>query len=99
LRSGSIAKTALASFLVMLLLIAATVSTTHSLHRSFIGGQDNHHLCLLCALAKGQVSAAEVALVLGVIVFTCVPGFRPARTAPLPDSDYRLSPSRAPPMT
>jgi hypothetical protein len=88
----------LAGLLALLLLVAATFSASHALHRSLHQGSDaNHHLCLLCAFAKGQASAASVALVAFPLFFWSVRGPCFAATLVLPSFDYRLSPSRAPP--
>jgi hypothetical protein len=92
------ARRAIAGLLAIFLMIAATASVIHSLHRSFLPGADvNHHLCLFCSLAKGQVTAAEVALVPGIVLFACIFGLRPPASLPVADFNYRLSPSRAPP--
>ena len=91
-------KAALAGLLALLLLISATLAVSGALHqllhRDTAG---SHHLCLVCSFAKGQVSAADVALIAPLLVLC--PLFSYLAGAPLPSAvfDYRLSPSRAPP--
>jgi len=96
--SGSTAKSTLAGLLAVLLIVAATVSVTHSLHQySRTASDASHHACLFCALAKGQVSASDLGPVAAIVILAWFSGFRPASAAPLAQFDYRLSPSRAPP--
>ena len=94
-----VAKPALSGLLALLLLICGVISVSRALHQSLhsdtTGG---HHLCLVCSFAKGQVSAADVALVAAVQVLSPLSSLSAADTSPLPAFDYRLSPSRAPPL-
>jgi hypothetical protein len=94
-----VAKPALTGLLALLLLASGALSVSHALHQSLhsdtTGG---HHLCLVCSFAKGQVSAPDVALVAAVQVLCPLSSLRAADTSPLPAFDYRLSPSRAPPL-
>jgi hypothetical protein len=91
---------ALAALLAGLLLVAAILSVSHALHQCLhYEGAVNGHVCLVCSFAQGQVSAVVVALLSGVFVFPCLWFFRLSSTLPLPGFDYRLSPSRAPPLS
>ncbi len=90
----------LAAALAFLVLAAATFSVSHALHNSLhASGSTDHHLCLLCSLAKGQVSGAEVALTTAVLVICVATGLRLTEWLSLPGIDYRLLPSRAPPCS
>jgi len=90
---------ALGGLLVFLLLLATTFSISHVLHQSLHHDDaGSGHFCLLCSFAKGQVSAAAVALFLAVLVFCCLWGVCRAIISPFPGFDYRTSPSRAPPL-
>jgi hypothetical protein len=91
---------ALAALLAVLLLAAAILSVSHTLHQCLHDeGAASGQVCLVCSLAQGQVSAVVVALVCGACVFPCLWFFRLSSTLPLPGFDYRLSPSRAPPLS
>jgi len=91
---------ALAGLLAAILLMSGALSVSHALHESLHhDGAANSHFCLVCLFAKGQVNAAEVALASDPILFCCLYGIGAAKPSPLPDSDYRLSPSRAPPRS
>jgi hypothetical protein len=86
--------------LAVLLLVAAILSVSHALHQCLHNeGAVNGHVCLVCSFAQGQVSAVAVALVSGVFVFPCLWYFCLVGTLPLPGFDYRISPSRAPPLS
>ena len=90
---------ALAALLAVLLLVAAILSVSHALHQCLHSeGAVNGHVCLLCSFAKGHVSAMAVALVSGVLIVPCLWYFCLVNTLPLPGFDYRISPSRAPPL-
>ena len=65
-----------------------------SLHHS---GADGHQVCLICSLAHGQVTTAEVASFAAVLIFCLISGALLQRTPPVSTSDYRLLPGRAPP--
>ena len=89
---------ALGAFLALLLLVATTFSVNHALHQSLHqDGAASGHFCLVCSFAKGQVSAAVVAIISAVLVFSCLWGVCQRGTSPFPGFDYRTSPSRAPP--
>lgn len=91
---------ALAALLAVLLLAAAILSVSHALHQCLHDeGAANGHVCLVCSFAKGQLNAAPVALICSVCVFPCLWYFCRVNTLPLPGFDYRLSPSRAPPLS
>ena len=90
---------ALAALLALLLLAAAILSVSQALHQCLHGeAAASGHVCLVCSLAKGQVGALPVALVCSVCVSPCLWYFCLVHTLPLPGFDYRLSPSRAPPL-
>ena len=96
---GRVAKPALSGLLALLLLICGTLSVCQALHQLLHNdAAGSHHLCLVCLFAKGQVSAPDVALVAAVQVLCPLSSLRAADTSPLPAFDYRLSPSRAPPL-
>ena len=98
-RLSHAAKAAVAGLLTSLLLLTAALSASHALHRWLHGdGADNDHACLVCSFAKGQVSAADVAAFVAVLIFFTVCSLRSLSTTFLSNSDYRLSPSRAPPF-
>jgi hypothetical protein len=91
---------ALGALLAVLLVVAAFLSVSHALHQCLHDeGAANGHVCLLCSLAKGQVSAVPFALWSGVCVLSCLWYFCLISPVPLPGFDYRLSPSRAPPRS
>jgi hypothetical protein len=84
--------------LALLLLICGVISVSRALHQLLHNdAAGSHHLCLACSFAKGQISAADVALVAALLVLRLLSCLRAAYSAPLPSFDYRLSPSRAPP--
>jgi len=93
-----VAKPALSGLLALLLLICGTLSVCQALHQLLHNGAaGSHHLCLVCLFAKGQVSAADAAVVAALLVLFPLFGPRAGNPSPLPAFDYRLSPSRAPP--
>lgn len=97
---GRIAGAALAGLLMFVLLVATACSASQALHQSFHHDSDaTGHFCLVCFFAKGHVSAASVALVAAAVAFHCLGSVALARTAALSSFDYRLSPSRAPPLS
>ena len=93
-----VAKSALAGSLALLLLLSSVVAVS-SAHRQ------SHHSdrakpgdqCVFCLFAHGQVIAAEAqpALSRNAALLAACP--LPADQTPVLTSDYRLSPSRAPP--
>jgi hypothetical protein len=96
---GRMPKSAVGALLALLLLVATAVSVSHALHQSLHqDGAGNGHFCLVCSFAKGQVSAAAVAVVSTVFAICCLWCVRLASTISFLRFDYRLSPSRAPPL-
>jgi hypothetical protein len=90
---------ALGGLLALLLLVATTFSVSHALHQSLHhDGAGSGHLCLACSFAKGQVSVAAVGLFVAVLFFCCLWGVCPVGVSPSSGRDYRVSPSRAPPL-
>jgi hypothetical protein len=86
--------------LALVLLVATFLSASHALHQSLHDdAAGNGHFCLLCSFAKGQVSAAAVALFSVALVACCLWCVCPANTSFSPGLDYRLAPSRAPPRS
>jgi hypothetical protein len=95
---GRAAKSALTGLLALLLLVSGTLSVSHALHHSLHSDEgQGSHICLVCSLAKGQVNAAAVAAAWTAPFIPCLFAVRAAHTSPPPASDYRFSPSRAPP--
>src|SRR2546429_1838698 len=98
--SACVEKSALAGLLVLLLLSSSVVAVS-SAHRQ------SHHSdrakpgdqCVFCLFAHGQVIAAEAqpALSRNAALLAACP--LPADQTPVLTSDYRLSPSRAPPVS
>jgi len=95
-----VAKSALAGSLVLLLLLSSVVAVS-SAHRQ------SHHSdrakpgdqCVFCLFAHGQVIAAEAQPALSRIAALFGGCQLPADQTPVLTSDYRLSPSRAPPVS
>jgi hypothetical protein len=86
--------------LAALLLASGALSVSHALHQYLHDdGAGANHFCLVCLFAKGQVSAADVALASTLTALFCFCGIRAAESSFLPGIDYRLSPSRAPPRS
>jgi hypothetical protein len=97
---GRVTRPALAGVLALILLFVAVLSASPSLHRYFHHNSAvGDHLCLVCAFANGQVNTAEVASAAALIFLSFVCGICAVQTTPLPSFDYRLSPSRAPPVS
>ena len=93
-----VAKLALAGLLAVILFISGALSVSHALHQSLHhNGGDNSHFCLVCSLAKGQVSVAAVAVAAGGILSCWLYTIRTVHPVPLLAFDYRISHSRAPP--
>ena len=93
-----VAKPALTGLLALLLLVSGALSVSHALHQSLHNDTTgSHHFCLVCLFAKGQVSAADVAVVAALLVLFALFSPYAGNPSPLPSFDYRLSPSRAPP--
>jgi flagellin-like protein len=98
-RLSYLPKSALSGVLAALLLVAATVSVSHTLHSNLhrdVTGSDD--CCLACSFVKGQVSVSAVVLISAVLVVCCFWVVSPAHTTPCCGFDYRISPSRAPPQ-
>jgi hypothetical protein len=93
-----VAKSALAGLLVVLLLLAAILSA-NPFHRQLFhaGAAGDNHLCVICLFASGQVNAADLAPILTGFVSSFVGFDFPATRIVFAATDYRLSPSRAPP--
>jgi hypothetical protein len=97
LSSRSAAKAILVGLLAVLLVVAASISVSHALHQSLHDNGKAGHLCLVCMLVKGQVSAADVPVVFTVFLATLF-FFAPlVSAAKFAVVDRRLSPGRAPP--
>jgi len=94
----SVAKSALAGLLVVVLLFAAILAANPFHRQLFHGGTAaDSHLCIVCLFASGQVNSADVAPLLAVLV-SCFLGLTVlVETVVLSGIDLRLSPSRAPP--
>lgn len=97
---GAPAKSALAGLLSLLLLLATTLSVSPALHQSLhLQGGANAHFCLVCSLAKGQVSTAEAALVWVLVVLFFLFSISLATASPFVGFEYFPSQSRAPPRS
>jgi hypothetical protein len=97
--SGLDCKAALAALLALLLLAASTLSVSHTLHQNLHrDGAPGSHFCLVCSLAKGQLTSAEAAAALLFLVLIFLFVLPPETISRLASPDYRLSPSRAPPV-
>ena len=98
--SNRVPRMALGGLLALLLLAATNFSVNHALHQLLHhDGLGSDHLCLACSFAKGQVSVTAVGLFVAVLVFCCLWGVCLAGMSPSPACDYRVSPSRAPPLS
>src|SRR5207247_11147464 len=94
-----VAKSALAGFLACLLLLSSVlaVSSAHRQSHDF-GRATPGHPCAFCLFSHGQISLSDVsppsvrgsAVVIGIVA--------PFHSAFPASMDYRLSPSRAPPV-
>jgi hypothetical protein len=94
------AKSALAGLLALFVLVATTSSVSHGLHQVLHpNAPASSHLCLICSLAKGQVTAADVAPALALFSLVLLFSVPTLKTVALPASDCRLAPSRAPPRS
>jgi hypothetical protein len=92
-------KALMAIVAVSSLLLAGFIGVNHSWHRLLHSSDSSQpHLCMVCALVKGQVTAAEVSVFLGLLILSLLGGI--AAVAPsifLPTRKYLLVPGRAPP--
>jgi len=94
-----VAKSALAGLLVLLLLFSSVlaVSSAHRQSHDF-GRATPNHPCAFCLFTQGQITLSDVgppsvrgsAVVSGIVA--------PFHSAIPASADYRLSPSRAPPV-
>jgi hypothetical protein len=86
--------------MALLLLIASTLSVSHSLHQSLHrDGSLSGHFCLVCAFAKGQADSPVAPLVLAMAGLSLLFSIRLFLGSLLPGSfDYCLSLGRAPPV-
>lgn len=96
---GRVAKPALAGLLTILFLLLGTASVSHSLHNFFHSQSAASHSCIICHLAKGQISAADAAPVAAIFAFVFLGLTLFANSITLSAVDLRLSPSRAPPVS
>jgi hypothetical protein len=97
---GAPGKSALAGLLSLLLFLATTLSVSPALHQSLhLQDGANAHLCLMCSLAKGQVSAAESTLILILVVLAFLFSVSLATASPVAGFAYSPSQSRAPPRS
>ena len=95
-----VAKPALAGMLAGLLVLIGTLSASHFLHQTLHASSNGaNHSCIVCAFSKGQVSAADGLAVLLVFVSACTFVMVRPSILLLSASDYRLLPSRAPPVS
>ena len=93
-------KSALSGFLALVLCFSALVSVTHGLHRlANKANGDDGHVCLICSLIKGQISAADVTTITTALVLSFVFAIRLLTAGFLSSEQHRLSPSRAPPRS
>jgi hypothetical protein len=90
----------MAALLTFVLLLATACAASQALH-DFVHHDStaDSHFCLVCFLAKGQVSAAPVTFVFAAAAFYCLGSIALASAPAFSDFDYRLSPSRAPPLS
>ena len=94
--SRTIGNAALAAVLALSLLAASWISVHHKLHVALHTG-DAGHACLVCSLATGQVTAADIASVCVLFVAAllfCIPLLQRSHFT---ISDLRLPSGRAPP--
>jgi hypothetical protein len=94
-----VAKSALAGLLALLLLFSSflAVSPVHRKSHDFGRGTPNHQ-CVLCLFTHGQITLSDVSAP-SVRVSAAVTGMVAPFHSAIPASmDYRLSPSRAPPV-
>ena len=91
-------RSALTAVLLSLIFFIPVISASATLHKFFHGdGGADHHSCLACAYAKGQINTAEAAAIAVSIVLALIAFFF-FETSSLQPSDIRLSPCRAPPI-
>jgi len=97
---GAARKAVLASFTALLLVLAATLSVSHTLHQTLHrDGAVTGHFCLVCSFAKGQVTGPEAAFALALAVLSLLFFIRVIHAALAPGGfDYCVSHGRAPPV-
>ena len=97
-RPTSLLKASLSAVLAFLLVAAATVSVCQVLHQAIHeDGSQSHPLCLACAVAKAQMSAAEAAPIFcAVSLGILLPGLI-AFSPRLQAADFCFARDRAPP--
>jgi hypothetical protein len=86
--------------MALLLLVAATLSVSHTLHQTLHrDGAMNGHFCLVCSFAKGQVTGPEATFASALAVLSLLFFIRAIHAALLPGGfDYCVSQGRAPPV-
>jgi len=96
---GAASKSVLAGLMALFLLIASTLSVSHTLHQALHrDGTVNGHFCLVCSLAKGHVSGPETSFALAVAVLSVWFCFCLLQDSLLPRGvDHRVAHGRAPP--
>lgn len=98
-RKSFVAKSALAGLLAILLILssALAVSAAHRKSHDFGRGTPSHQ-CAFCLFTHGQITLSDVSppSVRGSAVMIGI--FAPIHSAIPASMDYRLSPSRAPPV-
>jgi hypothetical protein len=94
----SATKAALAGLLALLLLTASTLSVNHALHQRLHATGDSGHGCLVCSFSKGQVTPADVAPILVVLVAALLFALPLLRQIIRPAVDRRLATPRGPPV-
>jgi hypothetical protein len=98
-RKTFVAKSALAGLLAFLLLISSALAVGSAHRQSHdVGGGAPSHPCALCLFTHGQITLSDVSPP-SVSVSAAVTGIVAPFHSTIPASmDYRLSPSRAPPV-
>jgi hypothetical protein len=95
-----VATPALAGLLGLMLLVSGAVSVSNALHQLLHhDASDGSHFCLVCSIAKGHVTTAVVATSPAPRAVCFISTRLAAHAAALLGFDYRISPSRAPPLS
>jgi hypothetical protein len=95
-----VAKSALAGFLAFLLLAFSALGACPALHQLIhADSTPESQNCVICLLAQGQVDSVAVIPIVFAFAFGLLFLVHAARTEGLLQSDFRLSPSRAPPSS
>ena len=90
---------AVTCLLVALVFLATTLGMTPALHKQLHpDSKSSDHFCLVCLLVKGQAAAANVSSTSMVAVLILIGALVCAARFPFASFNYRLSPSRAPPV-